>query len=203
MSFSAWILAFSIGLTALPRAHAAPSTQQSIPGIEKTLNFGMVYTAQWASYLLTQHKTIAQVGSFDNWRKYPLRPHFDKDSFGYNLIGHSISGQYYYLFYRSRGYSESASFLWTAISSTAFEFTIETVTERPSYQDLYQTPVFGTTVGIGVEKLSRALHRTETWYGHALGYLLNPLTLFPQTSKIFGLASVRPGHVSATVGWEF
>lgn len=182
---------------------AAPSTQRSIPGVEKGLNFGMVYTAQWAAFALTQRKTILQVGSFENWRKYPFRPHFDKDSFGYNVIGHSISGHYYYLFYRSRGYSEAASFLWTAVSSAAFEFTIETVTERPSLQDLYQTPVFGSTVGIGMEKLSRAFHRTETWYGHTLGYLFNPLSLFPQTAKIFGFASIRPGQVGATVGWEF
>lgn len=159
-----------------------PRVREEFPTNEKLLNFGVVYAAQWAYYLVLQRETIDKEGSFHNWTHFPFSPHFDKDSFDYNLFKHTLTGQYYYLWFRSRGYTETSAFMWTFISSLAFEFTVETITERPSYQDIYQTPVFGTVAGIGVEKLSRYFHGRDTWWGHTLGYLLNPFTLIP-TSK--------------------
>ena len=69
------------------------------------------------------------------------------------------------------------------MSSLAFEFTIETVTEKPSYQDIYQTPVFGTVIGIGSEKISNYFHSWDNWYGDLLGYIFNPMTLIPQFAR--------------------
>ena len=170
---------------------------------EKIANFTMVYAAQWTYYLIVHKKEIDKYGSFDNWINYPRDPHYDRDSFEYNLYRHTLAGQYYYLFYRSRNYSEQNAFIWSAISSFAFEFTIETVTERPSYQDLYQTPVFGTVLGVGVEKLSNYLHDTETWPGHLLGYLLNPFTLIPPTNNLVGTIEVHSNQVAVHIGWSF
>lgn len=69
------------------------------------------------------------------------------------------------------------AFLWSFVSSLAFEFTIETVTERPSWQDIYQTPVYGTLLGLGVEKVSDKLYETNTWWGKTLGTVINPFRL--------------------------
>lgn len=158
---------------------------------QKMANFGIVYGAQWGVYLLEQQAAIKNHGSLRNWYTNPLKPHFDKDSFDYNVFWHSVSGASYFLWYRSRGYDVHNAFVWSFLSSLAFEFTIETVTERPSYQDIYQTPVFGSILGVGVESLSNYLHSLNTWYGSALGYILNPFTLIPQQEE----ASVNGGVI--------
>jgi hypothetical protein len=38
-----------------------------------------------------------------------------------------------------------------AISSALFEFTVEVYTEPASVQDLYQTPILGSILGLGLE----------------------------------------------------
>lgn len=161
----------------LPRERDKLSTNETV------VNFGAVYSVQWLYYLTDQKVQIREHGSFENWIQYPLRPHFDKDSFDYNIFKHSITGSYYYHWYRSRGYDERRAFMWSFISSLTFEFTIETITERPSYQDIYQTPVFGAVLGIGVEKAARYFHSLDTWYGHTLGYILNPFNLIPRIKE--------------------
>jgi len=172
-------------LTSNGQAQSAPSDafrhvpREEIPSGEKALNFGAMYLVQWAAYVATQEETIKDHGSYSNWHNYMTKPHFDKDSFHFNLYQHTAVGQYYYLFYRSRGYGKQSAFEWTAISSAAFEFTIETMTERPSYQDLYQTPVFGAIVGMGFESLSLYLHSLQTLPTTLLGYLFNPFTALP------------------------
>lgn len=157
--------------------------REKIPTKEKTLNFAFVYASQWAFYLASQEETIEKHGSFKKWRDNMFSPHFDKDSFEYNLFKHSLAGNYYYLFYRSRRYSERDAFFWSFMSSAAFEFTIENLTERPSWQDLYQTPIFGTVVGIGFEKASDYFFDWNTWYGDFLGYIINPMKLIPQFAR--------------------
>jgi len=179
------------------------SSTARIRSKEKAINFTAVYAVQWTYYLIAHEDEIEKYGSFKNWKKNPINPHYDRDSFEYNLIRHTIAGQYYYLFYRSRNYSEQNAFLWSVISSFAFEFTIETVTERPSYQDLYQTPVFGTVLGVGVEKLSIYLHDTDTWIGDLVGYILNPFPLIPATNTIFAYVVPEKNKVSLMLQWEF
>jgi Domain of unknown function (DUF3943) len=163
--------------------HYIPRVRSEFSTREKAINFGTVYGAQWTYYLIGQNAEIKDHGNLDHWWKNPFSPHFDKDSFDYNIFKHSLTGNYYFLFYRSRGYTEQNAFIWSFLSSLAFEFTIETITERPSWQDIYQTPVFGTVVGMGSERLSRYLHSKGTWWGNTLGYILNPFTLLPETPE--------------------
>lgn len=170
----------------------------SVP--EKTLNFGIVYTTQWVYYLTLQREAIKDHGSFKNWHRNMLSPHFDKDSFDWNIFKHGLTGHYYYLFYRSRGYDRTEAFTWSILSSLAFEFTIETATERPSYQDIYQTPVYGTVLGLGVEKLSLYFHEKDNWWGHTLGYVLNPFTLLPQWNEDDETISLTPLIDQKTTG---
>lgn len=179
-----------------------PAAVLEFSNTDKAKNFAAVYGFQWGFYLLSQEQTIRTHGSFNNWLENPFHPEFDKDTFDYNIFKHAFSGSYYYLYYRSRGYTEQSAFIWTVASSMAFEFTIETVTERPSIQDMYQTPLFGAIVGVGFETLSLKLHSLDTWYGHALGYLLNPFTLLPHDT--FTVAPVvSPNQVGALMSWSY
>ncbi len=174
-----------------------------INNADRFINFGAVYTAQWLIYVVDQNKVIADHGSFKNWYQYPFQPQFDKDNFDFNLIRHSIAGNYYYLFYRYRGYSIKESFIWSVVSSLAFEFTVETVTEKPSIQDIYQTPVLGTVVGLGVENLSQFLHSTDTIIGSVFGYILNPFTLLSDQSEVMAMPIYSPDHIGASLAWRF
>jgi Domain of unknown function (DUF3943) len=172
-----WAAAISTGINEAPneREWQKPSFTTS----QKIGNFGLVAAAQVASYYITQEEIIREHGSWKNWIQNPLMPHFDKDNFDFNIVKHSFVGHYYYLFYRSRGYSERSAFFWTVGSSAFFEFGIETFTERPSFQDLYLTPVFGSILGMGMERISRYFHSFQTLPTTLIGYLLNPMTLIP------------------------
>lgn len=198
-----FILILSYSALTFAQNGSSASGKERINSKEKTINFAAVYAAQWTYYLTVHNDEIKKYGSFENWVQNPVDPHYDRDSFEYNLIRHTMAGQYYYLFYRSRNYTEQNAFIWSFISSFAFEFTIETVTERPSYQDLYQTPVFGTVLGVGVEKLSVYLHDTDTWIGDLIGYILNPFPLLPATNTVFGYVVPEQNKVSLMVHWEF
>ncbi|MEK2688507.1 DUF3943 domain-containing protein [Bdellovibrio sp. GT3] len=171
---------------------------------ELAINFGMMYGAQWTVYLLTQHETIKEHGSWDNFLSYPLRPDFDKDSFDYNIVKHALSGNYYYLFYRSRGYTEVEAFQWTVLSSLAFEFAIESFTERPSFQDMYQTPIYGTLLGMGAERASRYFLERESRVAHVVGYILNPFELLKShDSKMTSMPLINNDSVGMMVSWGF
>lgn len=171
---------------------------------EKLKNFGIMYGLQWIVYGITQEETIREHGSFHNWLTNPWHADYDKDTYDYNIFKHALSGQLYYQFYRSRGYPEQQAFLWTVASSTAFEFTIETVTEVPSYQDLYQTPVLGTIVGVGMEKLSMYFHSKKTWPNRLLGYVFNPFTLLSDSQ--YGYVTVpvvTKNFKGVQLSWSF
>lgn len=64
------------------------------------------------------------------------------------------------------------------ISSTLFEFTVEIYTEPASVQDLYQTPVIGSVIGLGLENISMYLLNSGNAFGRFIGHVLNPATLF-------------------------
>lgn len=148
---------------------------------QRLLELGIVYTVQWSYYLVFQWDTIQEHGSWKNYQNI-YQPHFDRDSYNYNLIYHTITGTYYYLFYRSRGNTKGRALMWSAISQLLFEFTIEVITEPPSFQDMYQTPIFGAIVGMGLEYLSTMLLNTDCVAAHILGYVLNPFALLPFSS---------------------
>ncbi len=86
--------------------------KEEIPRSEKAFNFAQVYLAQWVVYYFTQSSIIRDHGNLDNSLAHPFHPEFDKDSFDYNIFKHTLVGNYYYLFYRSRGYGEKSSFAW-------------------------------------------------------------------------------------------
>jgi Domain of unknown function (DUF3943) len=140
-------------------------------------DIGILYVSQWASYFLSQGANIRDNGSWENYKNNFGRVRLDKDSYDYNLLLHPVSGSVYYLYYRSRGYSKIHSVMFSFLASALFEFTIETFTERPSIQDIYQTPILGSFLGLGLEWCSLKLRNTDFFLTKALGYILNPFYL--------------------------
>lgn len=138
-----------------------------------------LYAFQWGYYLVGQREAIEDHGSLHNWVASPVNPHFDKDFYDFNLVLHTLSGSLYYGYYRAFGSSRPRSLAYSVLSSLLFEFSVETVTERPSFQDMYQTPILGAVVGMGLEDLSLWMLESRHVAIRGAGHLLNPYTLVP------------------------
>jgi hypothetical protein len=141
-------------------------------------NLGIVYGVSWVVYPLSQWSTFKDEGSFKNYKKNFGKVVFDQDEPFWNWFIHPLSGSQIFLFYRAKGYTRIDSLALSFISSALFEFTIETYTEPASAQDLYQTPVLGSMVGVGIESLSLYLLHSGNAFGEFFGHLINPMTMF-------------------------
>lgn len=137
-----------------------------------------LYAITWIVYPLGQWEEFRDNGSFKKFGKNFGELVFDKDEPFWNQIVHPITGSQLYLYYRANGYSRMDSFVMTTISSTLFELTVEIYTEPGSVQDLYITPVFGSLLGLGLEKTSMYLLNSGNAFGRFWGHVLNPATLF-------------------------
>lgn len=146
---------------------------------ENMKNIGLVYGLSWVFYPLLQPKVFQVEDGFSKFRGNFGKVVFDKDEPIWNFFVHPISGSQLYLLYRADGYTRMGSFTMAAISSTLFELTVEILTEPASVQDLYQTPVLGTVLGMGIEKFSLSLLNSGTTLGKILGHAINPATLMP------------------------
>ena len=78
------------------------------------------------------------------WTKPPV---FDKDRAVVNYLGHPFFGAQFYLSQRNYGESPLYSFLFSTLTSTCFEYFIESWSERPSITDLIVTPIVGSILG--------------------------------------------------------
>jgi hypothetical protein len=141
-------------------------------------HLGAMYGITWAIYPLSQWDTFKNDGSWENYKSNFGQIVFDKDEAIWNWVIHPFSGSQLFLFYRANGFSRISSLTMSFISSALFEFTVEIYTEPASIQDLYQTPIFGALLGIGIEKVSLSLLNSEYKLANYLGHILNPSTLF-------------------------
>lgn len=141
-------------------------------------HIAVLYGVTWVVYPLSQPEVFRNNGSWKNYRKNFGQLVFDKDEPFWNWFVHPISGSQLYLYYRANGYSRIDSLGLAFISSTLFEFTVEIYTEPASVQDLYQTPVIGSFLGVGIENLSMYLLNTGNSFARFFGHLINPSTLF-------------------------
>ncbi|MDD0852265.1 DUF3943 domain-containing protein [Halobacteriovorax sp. GB3] len=145
---------------------------------ESLRHIGGVYLASWAVYPITQPDVFREKGSIKKYGRNFGKLVFDKDEPFWNWVVHPISGSQLFLYYRANGYDRIRALSMAFISSTLFEFTVEVYTEPASVQDLYQTPVLGAVLGIGIEQLSLYLLNTGNAVGRFFGHLMNPSTLF-------------------------
>lgn len=141
-------------------------------------HLAIIYGVSWAVYPLTQPSTVIDDGSFDKYKRNFGQLVFDKDEPFWNWFVHPLSGSQLYLYYRANGYDKTSSTALAFVSSSLFEFTIEIYTEPASVQDLYQTPILGSIIGVGIEHLSLYLLNSGTTFGTILGHTMNPATLF-------------------------
>lgn len=145
---------------------------------ESAKHIAAIYGVTWVVYPLTQPDVVRKKGSFTKYKDNFGKLVFDKDEPFWNWFVHPISGSQLYLYYRANGYNRVDSLGMSFISSALFEFTVEIYTEPASIQDLYQTPVLGSVLGVGLENLSMYLLNTGNVMGRVLGHILNPSTLF-------------------------
>lgn len=93
---------------------------------------------------------IQSVPLFKRWSNHVIKqgPEWDHDKFVFNYILHPYAGAVYFMSARSCGFGFWQSMLYsTIISNIGWEFGIEAFMERPSYQDLFVTPVIGSCIG--------------------------------------------------------
>lgn len=146
---------------------------------EDIQNQAFVYGLALAFYPITQPSIFKKSDGFTTYGKNFGKLVFDKDEPFWNWFVHPISGSQIYLFYRADGYSRIEAFNMSFITSALFEFTIEIFTEPASVQDLYQTPVLGSILGLGIENFSMYLLNTGNPLASFFGHLMNPMTMLP------------------------
>lgn len=120
------------------------------------------------------------------WRNIFVRnPEWDHDNPIFNYVLHPYAGLVYFMAARSCGFSFWGSMLYSAaISTIGWEFGIEAFMERPSYQDLFITPVVGSILGELSYKGKRSI--VENGYellgssvlGHIAAFFLDPVNEF-------------------------
>lgn len=124
--------------------------------IRNTLSvFGFSFVAAGILYAMPESvsnwdKESMSVSSvFSDWKRNVTRgPVVDKDDWFLNYVTHPYSGALYYMGARSAGCNAAYSFVYSVLLSTFFwEYSIESVAEVPSVQDLIVTPIFGSLLG--------------------------------------------------------
>ncbi|MCM1522203.1 MAG: DUF3943 domain-containing protein [Muribaculaceae bacterium] len=130
---------------------------------------------------------IQDVPLFKRWRNHVIKegPEWDHDKFIFNYVLHPYAGAAYFMTARSCGFGFWQSMLYaTIISNIGWEFGIEAFMERPSYQDLFITPVIGSCVGELFYRVKRNIVSHDYTLGgsRVLGnivvFLVDPLNEF-------------------------
>ncbi len=113
------------------------------------------------------------------WGENVSDPHRDEDDKYINYLLHPYWGASYYIRGRERGLDRAQSFLFSTALSTLYEFGIEAYFEKPSYQDLWTTPVLGSLLGEFVFAPIRERIRGKPgeldWKDKTLLFLTDPL----------------------------
>ncbi len=103
---------------------------------------------------------IRNVPMFKRWYNHVIKqgPEWDHDKFIFDYVLHPYAGAVYFMAARSCGYGFWRSMLYsTLISDVGWEFGIEAFMERPSYQDLFITPVIGSCLGEVFYQIKRGI----------------------------------------------
>jgi hypothetical protein len=119
-------------------------------------------------------------------------PEWDHDKFIFNYVLHPYAGAAYFMSARTCGFNFWQSMLYSAcISTIGWEFGIEACMERPSYQDLLITPIFGSVMGEGFYRLKRLIVDRNYYLlgspiiGHICAFFLDPV------NEVLGLFSSK------------
>lgn len=143
---------------------------------EVAIDQAIVFAGHTLGYIATQSETIREEGSWKDYNDRFLTFKFDNDNTNWNFIGHTYTGSQVYLFYRARGYAESKAFFYSFLSSLYFETIIENYTEHASFQDTFNTPFFGSSLGYVIERVSVGLINSDSSFAQGVGRLMNPFS---------------------------
>lgn len=127
---------------------------------------------------------IRQTPMFERWYQnvFVKGPEWDHDKFYFNYLLHPYAGAVYFMSARSCGFNFWQSLLYSSIiSDVGWEFGIEAFMERPSYQDMFITPLVGSVIGEGFYRLKR--HIVDNDYrlfgspivGNVVAFLIDPV----------------------------
>lgn len=143
---------------------------------------------------------LQDVPLFKRWKDHVLKegPEWDHDKFYFNYILHPYAGAAYFMAARSCGFNFWQSLLYCSlISNVGWEFGIEAFMERPSYQDLFITPLVGSAIGECFYKLKRKivsngyrLGGSPVW-GNIVVFLIDPV------NEVIGLFGGNPARKAA------
>ena len=156
------------------------------------------------------------------WHKHVIKkgPEWDHDKFVFNYVLHPYAGAAYFMGARSCGFNFYQSLLYSAcISTIGWEFGIEACMERPSYQDLFITPVVGSLIGELFYRLKRNIVRNgytlagSPVLGNIVAFLIDPVNevvnlfrgsdtrgLYPRRNKTGITSSIVPAVGKASFG---
>lgn len=129
-------------------------------------------------------KEISSVPFYKRWFRniFKKGPEWDHDLFIFNFVLHPYAGAVYFMAARTCGFNFWQSMLYSAaISTLGWEFGIEACMERPSYQDIFITPLVGSMIGEGFYRLKRMIVDRNyeilgsNIFGHFLAFFLDPV----------------------------
>lgn len=143
---------------------------------------------------------IRQTPMFTRWYQnvFVKGPEWDHDKWVFNYLLHPYAGSVYFMTARSCGFNFWQSLLYSSIiSDVGWEFGIEAFMERPSYQDMFITPLVGSAIGECCYMLKR--HIVDNGYrlfgspvlGNIVAFLVDPV------NEVVGLFNHNPARAVA------
>jgi hypothetical protein len=163
---------------------ASSALERDWQGLGRDTAFFVGYEALAAGvgYLLPEHVTqwtsTQRRISLQRWWENVRNPKWDPDRWYFNYLGHPYFGAITYIRARERRFGVLGGFGYAALVSGLYEYGIEALFERPSYQDLLVTPVGGLLLGaLLFEPLREHIQRKAElhWYDHVTLALTDPL----------------------------
>lgn len=143
---------------------------------------------------------IQSVPAFTRWYRniFKKGPEWDHDNPIFNYILHPYAGAVYFMAARSAGFNFYRSLLYCSLVSTiGWEFGIEAFMERPSYQDLFITPIVGSAFGELFYMLKRHLAANDyhlagsSLFGNIVAFIIDPVN---EVVGLFGHNEARQLH---------
>ncbi len=150
--------------------------------------------------------SLQKVPFYKRWYRNVFKrgPEWDHDNPIFNYVLHPYAGAAYFMGARTCGFNFWQSMLYcAAISTIGWEFGIEACMERPSYQDMFITPIIGSLLGEGCYRAKRCIVDNDyelcgsPVLGHIVAFFLDPLNevmgyLNPGKGRNLG-----PGRISS------
>lgn len=145
---------------------------------------------------------IQSVPPFKRWWRniFVKNPEWDHDKFIFNWVLHPYAGAAYFMTARSCGFNFWRSLLYCSLISTVgWEFGIEAFMERPSYQDLWVTPLIGSAFGELFYKLKRHIVNNNyslggsKFLGNVVAVLADPV------NEVIGVFAGNPARKYAAL----